>query len=60
MLVEEIQRMITVDTREISITYISRSLNKVSHALAAYGRSTPHTAVLVGAGLERHCKTYVG
>lgn len=48
VLVEEIQRMIRDDHREISITAISRSQNKVSHALAAYGRSLPRTAVWLG------------
>ena len=40
VMVEEIKRMVVDDPREISITAISRSRNKVSHALAAYGRST--------------------
>ena len=41
VLVEEIKRMKDAETREISITSFSRSQNKVSHALAAYGMSTP-------------------
>ena len=51
VLVEEIKRMKDAETREISITSISRSQNKVSHALAAYGRSTPRTAVWLGSGM---------
>ena len=52
VMVEEIKRMVVDDSREISITAISRSQNKVSHALAAYRRSTPRTAVWLGSGLS--------
>ena len=41
VLVEEIKRMKDAEAREISITFISRSQNKVSHTLAEYGRSIP-------------------
>ena len=52
MLVEEIKRMKDAEAREISITSISRSQNKVSHALAEYGRSTPRTAVWLGSSMR--------
>ena len=52
VMVEEINRMVVDDPREISITAISRSQNKVSHALAEYGRSTPRAAVWLGSSMR--------
>ncbi|KAM3228042.1 hypothetical protein ACQJBY_059648 [Aegilops geniculata] len=52
VLVQEILGLIADDPRKISISHISRSQNTVSHALAAYGRSTPRTAVWLGSGLH--------
>lgn len=49
-LVNEIKEMVSEDAREIVITHVSRTQNKVSHGLAAYGRSTPRTAVWLGSG----------
>ena len=49
---EEIRRIAADDSREISFTHISRSQNKVSHVFAAYGRSTPRTAVWLRSGLD--------
>ena len=51
-LVEDISRMITAESREILFSHINRSQNNVSHALAAYGRSTPRTAVWLRSGLD--------
>ena len=52
VLIEEIRRLAQDARREISFTLISRSQNKVSHALAAYGRATPRTAVWLCSGLD--------
>lgn len=52
VLVEEIRRVATAVHREISFTPIIHSQNKVSHALAAYGLSTPHTMVWLCSGLD--------
>ena len=52
VLVQEILGLIGDDPRKISISHISRSQNTVSHALAAYGHSTPRTAVWLGSGLH--------
>lgn len=49
-LVEEINRLVELDAREILFTHCSRWQNIVSHELAAYGRSTPRTAVWFTAG----------
>ena len=52
-LVEEIRGIVAVESREISFSHISRSQNNVSHAPAAYGRSTPRTVVWLS--LEIDC-----
>ena len=39
--IQEIKSLASTEDREISFTLCRRSQNKVSHALAAYGRSTP-------------------
>ena len=49
-LVDEILRIVTSEDREILFTHCRRSQNTVSHELAAYGRSTPHTAVWFAGG----------
>ena len=52
VLIEEIRRLAQDARREIFFTLISRSQNKVSHALAAYGRATPCTVVWLCSGLD--------
>ena len=49
-LVEEINRLVELDAREILLTHCSHWQNNVSHELAAYGRSIPRTAVWFTAG----------
>ena len=51
-LVVEIRRLAGSDAREISFTICSRQQNMFSHELAAYGRSTPRTTVLLTAGMD--------
>ena len=51
-LVEEIRGIVAFESREISFSHISRSQNNVSHALAAYGRSAPRTAVWLRSRLD--------
>ena len=51
-LIEEIRRLARSDAREISFTLCSRLQNMISHELAAYGRSTPRTAVWLTAGMN--------
>ncbi len=61
-LVHEIKALMA-DQREVVITLASRSQNKVSHGLAAYGRSTPRTAIWLGSGMEEVvslCKNDIG
>ena len=51
-LVEEIRGIVAIESREISFSHISRSQNNGSHALAAYGRSTPRTVFWLRSGLD--------
>lgn len=51
-LIEEIRRLAGSDSREIFFTLCSRLQNKISHELAAYGRSTPCTTVRLTAGMD--------
>ena len=51
-LVRDIQSLMLEDPREISIMHIRHTQNKVSHSLAAYRRSTPHTAIWFGTGTD--------
>ncbi|XP_073368034.1 uncharacterized protein [Aegilops tauschii subsp. strangulata] len=51
-LIKEIRRLAGSDAREISFTLCSRLQNRISHELAAYGRSTPRTAVWLTAGMD--------
>ena len=51
-LIEEICRLAGRDAREISFTLCSRLQNRISHELAAYGRSTPRTVVWLTAGMD--------
>ena len=50
--IQEIKSLASTEDREISFTLCRRSQNKVSHELAAYGRSTPRTAVWLYSGLD--------
>ncbi|XBJ24200.1 hypothetical protein VPH35_002136 [Triticum aestivum] len=50
--VRDIQLLMLEDRQEISITHIRRTQNKVSHSLAAYGRSIPRTAIWFGTGTD--------
>ncbi|XP_073360138.1 uncharacterized protein [Aegilops tauschii subsp. strangulata] len=51
-LIKEIRRLAGSDARGISFTLCSRLQNMISHELAAYGRSTPRTAVWLTAGMD--------
>ena len=48
--IQEIKAMLEND-REVVVKLISRSQNRVSDALAAYGRTMPRTAVWLGSSL---------
>ena len=50
--IQEIKSLASTEDREISFTHCCRSQNKVSHELAAYGRSTSRTAVWLHSGLD--------
>ena len=49
-LVEEISSLARRHARELVFVQCSRWRNTASHELAAYGRSTPHTAVWFAGG----------
>lgn len=50
-LVKEIKDLARTADREVIFTHASRSQNTLSHTLAAYGQSTPRTAVWFGSGI---------
>ena len=48
--VEEISSLAALEAREVVFVQCSRWQNNASHVLAAYGRSTPRTAVWFAGG----------
>ena len=49
-IIKEIQHLVSMFGREVNFMYASQTQNCVSHALAAYGRSCPRTAIWLGFG----------